>query len=217
MKCPQCNCHFDGKRCPNCGAKARYTEKQQTQRFCLWGFRSKKAWKMVLSGFYLLFCVILLIGAVTQKRPPALPTPDYRIDLATNLLTLLLFLSPYIFLSDSPLRDRLPVFKKKNLRTDCCGLIIVVFIIFTGIGLLDELHTDAYKADQENHAYIITESTPASCEESGECHYECNFCGAGYIDTIDPLGHQMQILSEAPDGTTTSVCTRCGKMQTTTP
>lgn len=225
MKCPKCNCHYEGKQCPNCGTrnlqkdskeKINPAEPPAPDRFRLFGFRSQKIWKKIISFLYLAYCMILLLGVLIQKRPAVLPERDHWVNIAKDAFLLLIFFSPFIFLSDSFIRNHLPLLKKNKYQTDAIALLLILFLLFLGYSNLSQLHTPEFLADQENHAYELVETKEPSCDKTGEEHYECSFCGTEYYESIPSLGHDLQ-QTQAEDGSVVWKCTRCDKTQTEAP
>lgn len=230
MKCPKCNCYFDGKVCINCGTRVgrpdthkkphpnqnNPVEIEKAHSFALLGFRSRKLWKMILSIIYLLLCLVMLYNCITQSPAGSMPAKDVAVERWMNVLMLLLFLSPYIFLSETPLRNVLPLFRRRTVSASMAGYFLFLILIAFAINGLDSLHTPAYQADQENHAYVLLEETPASCEKSGKKHCECEFCGMEYIEEIPALDHDFQ-KHTLEDGTTVYICSRCGAEETENP
>lgn len=221
MKCPKCNCYYEDKQCPNCGTRRDSAVKnpaeiQINQTFRLFGFRSNKIWKKIISFLYLAYCMILLLGVLIQKRPAMLPDRDYWVNIAKHVCLLLIFFSPFIFLSDSFIRKHLPLLKKNKYQTDAIALLLILFLLFLGYSNLSQLHTPEFLADQENHAYELVETKAPTCDKTGEEHYECSFCGTEHYEYIPSLGHDFQ-QTIAEDGSVIWKCTRCDKTQTEAP
>ncbi len=64
------------------------------------------------------------------------------------------------------------------------------------------------------HDYVLKESVPALCDESGASTYECLFCGDSYSEEVPPAGHEY-VKSEnyatcTQKGSITYTCIRCG-------
>lgn len=200
--------------------KVTFTKKasvaQDDQKFCLYGFRTGVIWKKVISATYLIFCMIMLLSILTQKRFAALPKQDRWVNGIQNILMLVFFYSPYIFLSASGLRRILPLLKKNKYLYDAIALVLICVILFFGFLFVNNLHTPEYIADQENHAYVLLETSDPSCKGIGEHVYECSFCGREYYENIPALGHdhQEKVLD---DGTVIWQCTRCDNYLTEAP
>lgn len=119
----------------------------------LFGFRSGKPWKMILAGlYYLCGFVVLFFGLSTPMAIQAGPY-DQTIYGCSILILFLWIMSPAIFLSDTPLRDYLPLFKKR-IRTESIVGMMIVFLFFAYLfGSVESLHTPQYQAEFEAYTY----------------------------------------------------------------
>lgn len=118
---------------------------KKTLKKCL-GFRSGVPWKMVVATAYYLACfAFLLIAMIT---PPLVPANgwDALIVKVSSIVLFLWMLSPAIFLSDTPLRAKLP-FLKEHIRMRSLVGMMIVFVVFQYLFVAVEgLHTPEYKA-----------------------------------------------------------------------
>lgn len=111
----------------------------------LFGFRSGVPWKMIVAvAYYLLGIVVLFFGLFS---PPLVPAEGS--DLLLYRLTIfVLFLwmeSPALFLSDTPLREKLPFFKQKNGMMSLAGMMLVCVIFAYLFATMENLHSQDYK------------------------------------------------------------------------
>lgn len=69
-----------------------------------------------------------------------------------------------------------------------------------------------------SHRYEAQVLSYASCESDGTTRFTCSLCGESYTQTVPALGHNWNETVTAPTcteaGSTVSVCTRCGKTET---
>lgn len=108
------------------------------------GFRSRTPWKSILASLYYIVSVFVFISCIVT--PPLVPAGLWD-TVVVKLSTLILFvwmLSPAIFLSDLPLRNKLPLFKKHSRLESLIGLMIVFFLFSCLFSLSESLHTEAY-------------------------------------------------------------------------
>ena len=194
----------------------RAPEIPEGQKFCLYGFRTGVIWKKVISATYLIFCMIMLVSILAQKRFDPLPKRDHWVNVIQNGIMLIFFYSPYIFLSASGLRRHLPLLKKNQYHKDAIALILICVILFLSFLMVNNLHTPEYFADQENHAYELVETKEPGCKEIGEHIYECSFCGREYYENISAIGHDY-VQTQLSDGSTVWVCSRCEDIRTEAP
>lgn len=216
MQCTKCNAEFEGNFCPNCGARAMQDTKKQG---VLLGFRSNKGWKKVLSCIYLGFCGIMLFATCLGGRAGKITVYDFLIDKLWNLLYVLLLLSPHIFLSNTKLREVLPLFKKRKAGASFLGMIVVFFAMVIICGVVNSMHSQEYLADMENHAYVVVSEEGASCISEGVAKLKCDYCGLESEETIPAAGHKLSEQSRIEPNCTTagsivSKCEVCGEEMT---
>ena len=111
----------------------------------LFGFRTRTPWKMLVATIYYLFgLAVLVVGLFTPTLIPAsfFDTVIYKI---TVIILFFWIESPAIFLSDTPLRSKLPFFKQRTIMGSLVGMMTVV-VIFTYIfATFDNFHSEDYK------------------------------------------------------------------------
>lgn len=233
MKCPGCGAEAKGNFCEHCGCKlpqkttnvSSYVEdrprvtKTTKKQGVLLGFRSNKGWKKFLSILYLIFCGMLALSAFSGGRQGQVTMYDYVVDKVWRMTIVLLFLSPYIFLSNTKFRDVLPLFKRRNAGLSFVGMIIVVFAIAFLGGSITSLHSEEYQADMDNHAYVVVSTEGNSCTSEVVASMECEYCGKTTEETIPASGHELVEQSRVePDCTTagsvTSKCANCNEVIT---
>lgn len=179
----------------------------------LLGFRSNKVWKKILSIIYLVFCAFIVLGVLIDGRQGQITVYDFFIDKLYGVVILLLLLSPYIFLSNTKFRDKLPLLKKHKKGASVGAMAIILTVILILSGVVNGLHSKEYLADMENHAYIETLSNAATCEENGRIEYLCEYCGLTTAETITATGHTMQEIS-SDEEKIVSKCSICGTEKT---
>lgn len=215
MKCIKCNTEYTGNFCPNCGTPSTTTRPTQKQGVLL-GFRTNRGWKKFLSICYLIFWGIFAVAILSSARKGQVTTPDYIIDKVYDATLLIVFFSPFIFLSNTKFRSILPLFKQKKAGLSFVGMLIVVVSLFVCSGIINSLHSDEYKEDMENHAYAVISTVDASCTEDGETEYECAYCGLSKTETIEAKGHNMVESARTgasceEAGSITYKCANCGE------
>ncbi|MBQ7801715.1 MAG: S-layer homology domain-containing protein [Oscillospiraceae bacterium] len=96
--------------------------------------------------------------------------------------------------------------------------------IYTRSGAAAALHYeidffDLYNPTGCSGTDIVTQPT---CTQPGQASHSCRFCGSGYSETLDALGHSWNggdlTVEPTPerDGVVTFQCTRCGETKTQT-
>lgn len=88
----------------------------------LFGFRSRRPWKMVVASLYYLLAVVTSIGLLFARSPHATSGTDVALEALKGLFLALAFLSPAFLLSDFGYRDRLPLFRRRKLFWSALGL-----------------------------------------------------------------------------------------------
>ena len=218
MQCVKCHTEFDGNFCPNCGTRAVKDRKKQG---VLLGFRSSKGWKKFLSTLYLIFCGMLALSAFAGGRQGQVTMYDFVIDKVWRMTIVLVLLSPYIFLSDTKLRDILPLFRRRNAGLSFLGMMIVMFTIAFIGGRINLMHSEEYQADMENHAYVAVSTEGVSCTSEGIASMKCEYCGRTTEETIPASGHNFVEQSRIDPscttaGSVTSKCANCNEVITET-
>ena len=190
MRCSKCGAEYSDNFCPHCDAPID-TNAPTKRTHNLFGFRSNKWWKKVLSAFYLSFCAIMLIGALLSDKTGKITTYDYIIDKIHSLILLSILFSPYIFLSNTKFRSKLPLLKKHTFISSSISMMFIVILLFTIFGFVNTLHSAEYLEDMENHAYVQTAETAATCETDGQIERLCEYCGCKKTEIIPTTGHKM--------------------------
>ena len=180
----------------------------------LLGFRSNRLWKKFISVAYFMFCLLLILFTIFEKRQGKVTIDDFTINKIFESILCLTLITPYIFLSNTKFRDKLPLFKKHSLKSSILGMTLISLIMFTFIGIVNSMHSQEYKNDMKNHAYIKQSETEALCENDGEINYYCEYCGKEYTEKVTALGHDMQDESILENGDTIRKCIRCEKLET---
>lgn len=221
MKCPKCNSEYEGDFCPKCNNLPSLEQENGSNKKSskLLGFRTNTIWKKVLSILYLIFCFLYLISVIFTEKYVNITNYDFIISQICDFLVFVIMISPYIFLSNTKFRDKLPLFKKHTKGASLAGLLIITVIIGIASGFLEEAHSKEFLADRENHAYKET-VTEATCEKAGEIKNFCEYCGLTETETINALGHKMEEVSrkdatETENGEIVKRCSVCGKEEKT--
>lgn len=180
----------------------------------LLGFRSNTLWKKIISVCYLIGCVGMFCVLMFEGKYGKITTYDFMINKIQNVVMMIMWMSPYIFLSNTKLYQKLPLFKEGKWIKSILGLIIVNFILLVAFGMIENSHSKEYLADQKNHDYEIRNQTEQTCEQEGEITYLCNYCGNTHYESIPALGHDMQEVSKTEptcdtEGIISERCTRC--------
>lgn len=212
MKCSKCNSEVTGNFCPNCGT-AVSVEKPKAKGKLL-GFRSNKVWKKILSILYMVFCLIMFLSCLSGRQGK-ITTYDFWIEKLFQFVLSVSFITPYIFLSNTKFRQKLPLFRKNKAGASVGGMAIVLFVLMITIGIINSQHSAEYQADMANHADVIVSKTEATCTEKGEISYVCDYCARTKTETIPATGHNYIETSKAEatctdEGFIISKCTACG-------
>ena len=93
----------------------------------LLGFRSNKIWKMLVSVAYMVFCVVVGYNFL-------IATKNFS-DVFTSVIFILAMVSPYIVLSNTPLREKLPFFNmhKTGMSFIGFGMLLVLLAVIMSI------------------------------------------------------------------------------------
>lgn len=195
------------------------SENKQNKRNILLGFRSNKVWKKVISVLYLAFCGIVAAFSIFEERKAQITEYDFWINKISYVILIVALISPYIFLSNTKFRNKLPLFKKHSIGASAGGISIVIVSLLLVFGAVNSLHSSEYKADMDNHAYAETSLKEATCENDGEIEYNCEYCGKKNTEIVSKLGHNMievtrKEATENTEGKIINKCSLCGKEET---
>jgi len=123
----------------------RSIDQMKTKLNKLLGFRSGTPWKSGIAVIYYFVCASFLV--IAMITPPLIPAGirDTFIVKLSSFVLFLWMLSPAIFLSDTPMRDKLPFFKDHQSMRSLVGMMIV-FVFFLYLFMVVEgLHTPGFK------------------------------------------------------------------------
>lgn len=153
----------------------------------LLGFRSNKVWKKVVSSCYLVGCALFLIATIFSGREGQVTQYDFLINKVYGVILFLTMISPYIFLSNTPLRDKVPLFKRGKTSSSLVGVAVVVVALLVISGVVNGLHSAEYLADMENHAWREVSRTEPTYDAPGLIEKVCDYCGLTSKEKINAL------------------------------
>ena len=111
----------------------------------LLGFRSGNPLKMTVALAWYLLCLVVLFFGLTTPVPVTAGAYDGGIYRLSGVILFLWMLSPAVFLSDTPLRQYLPLFCKRQTGFSVMGMMIV-FVFFAYLfASVESLHSAAYQ------------------------------------------------------------------------
>ena len=185
------------------------------------GFRSNKLWKKIVSISYLCICGLIFVASMFIGRAGQITVYDHIIDKIFYALLTVWLITPYMFLSNTKLRAKLPLFRQCTRRASILGMTIVSVVIFVLFAITFALHSPEYQADMANHAYITTSSVEPTCEEDGKIQYLCTYCEKTLEEKISAKGHSFKEISRkeptySENGEIINQCELCQKTETIT-
>lgn len=133
--------------------------KYDIARMKLFGFRSGIAWKMIPALLYYVFA-ILFIGSsfIGEFREFTFEDADVVLCVLKYIFIIIIALGPAIFFSDFSYRDKLPLFKRRNIIGNTIGSIIVfifsVFMIWTYQYCMSDTYKESANAYYEEKESI---------------------------------------------------------------
>lgn len=110
----------------------------------LFGFRSGKPWKRPLAVLYYAMCLVVLWFSFATPLPVAAGIYDRILYRLSGVVIVAWMASPSIFLSDTPMRRWLPLFKNKTPIASLAGMMIVVIFFAYLFAVVGELHTPEF-------------------------------------------------------------------------
>nr|WP_302628430.1 hypothetical protein [uncultured Eubacterium sp.] len=121
-------------------------------RIKIFGFRTGAAYKMIPAILYYAFMAFYIVtGIYGELKYYSFETMDYVLMVFKYVFFIILFFSPLIFLSDFKYRDKLPLFKKRQLGSTIIGLLLVwMFCYFmTSVDLM--CMSDTWKKSRDSY------------------------------------------------------------------
>lgn len=115
----------------------------------LFGFRSRRVWKMAIAAAYYALCALLLVGVFASVRPYSVAPVDVALDVVSYLIMVLAMLLPVLLLSDFGYRDKLPLFNQRKWPLSAVGLAIVFLFVVATSAVATTLHSAPYKVAAE--------------------------------------------------------------------
>lgn len=178
------------------------------------GFRSNKLWKKVISVAYLVQWGLVTIVTMLGEKVGKITTVDSLVDKIQAVVVLLVLIVPHVFLSETIIRKKMPLFKERKRGKSILGVVLVGVCLMILSFSMESMHTKEYKADMDNHDYRITKEVEATCQVEGEIHYLCDYCGMTKIETKQAKMHDWMDLSQedatcTEDGLAIKKCALC--------
>ncbi len=130
----------------------------------VFGFRSGKIWKMMIAILYYFCAFAVLFFGLSTPLPIAACSYDQNLYYLSILVLFVWMMSPAIFLSNTPFREWLPLFRKHIRSSSVVGMMIVFLFFAYLFGSLESLHTPAYQQEFQSYIraayqYFITQGT----------------------------------------------------------
>lgn len=122
----------------------------------LFGFRSGTPWKKIVAViYYFLGVVVLFFGLFT---PPFIEAGVHDTNIYRITVVILFFWieSPAIFLSDTPIREKLPFFRKRKASQSLVGFMCMSILFVYMFATIDSYHTDEYRNRLNKYMGIST-------------------------------------------------------------
>lgn len=116
----------------------------------IFGFRSQKKWKMAIAVLYYFIGIIMTIGIITDWSINV-SVLDTIIVKITDFLTLLVYFSPFLLLSDfsKDIRNKIPLLKENTKGKTILFFFILIIIIPYISSIIDSAHTTEFKQKVE--------------------------------------------------------------------
>lgn len=114
------------------------------ERRKLLGFRTGKGWKKLLALLYYAMCLVVLYFALFTPVPVAAQIHDRILYRLHGLVIVVWLLSPAIFLSNTPMRRYLPLFRNRSLLASLAGMMIVFLFFAYLFAVVGEFYTPQF-------------------------------------------------------------------------
>lgn len=131
----------------------------------LWGLRSGKPWKMILALIWDLLTIAVLWFGMAARLPVEMSVYDRWIYRLSVLVIFVWMNVPTIFLSDTVIRNRLPLFRRKVPIMTLAGLMIVFLFFAYLFASVDSFHTEEYRNRYEIYVDSLYDTSIQAGEE----------------------------------------------------
>lgn len=121
----------------------------------LFGFRSGKPWKMTIAVVYYAIVLMVLFFAITTPLPNEASGYDRFIYLLSSAVLIFWMMSPAIFLSNTKLREKLPLFRNRTASSSLLGMMIVFLFFAYLFAATEDLHSQEYKTLIQQYGEMI--------------------------------------------------------------
>ena len=115
----------------------------------LLGFRANTPWKKIVAVLYYLLCLTVWVVGLVTPLPIEAGLWDVFVYKLSVTVIFLWMASPAIFLSETPLRRRLPLFRQRIGSKSRMGMMIVFILVTYLFAMTESWHTPEYKAAYE--------------------------------------------------------------------
>lgn len=117
----------------------------------LLGFRSGKPWKMIVAVVYYVFCLVVLVTGMVTKPLVQAGAWDAVVFKLSVVVIFVWMLSPAVFLSETPLRRKLPLFKQRQPLKSVLGMMVVFLLCTYIFAMVESWHTPEYKTTLDTY------------------------------------------------------------------
>lgn len=136
---------------------------QMLQR--VFGFRSGTSWKSTVAVIYYIAC--LAAYGILLTTPPLVEC-GLRDRIVLRISVTILFIwamSPALLMSDTPLRERLPLFRRNSPTGDLCGMLVACLIFVYLFAWSESFHTKAYKIHMGEYLQTAYAQTASGAQD----------------------------------------------------
>lgn len=117
----------------------------------LWGVRTNKLWKKIITSLYYLLCLVFIILSLNDVPEIKANLYDMIIYKVSTILVSASYLIPMIFISNFKFKDKIPLLKKKKWWSDVFGFIIIFLFMFCCSNVVTLFHSKDYQQRYEEY------------------------------------------------------------------
>lgn len=133
----------------------------------LFGFRSGTPWKKLVAILYYGVCLLVLAFGLTTRPPISMGGWDFFVYKLSAVVIFLWMLSPAIFLSDTPLRKKIPLLKDNDAHKAFWGMVIILMLFSYLFAMTESWHSPEYKQAYAAYNEQLFGATQAGSAQAG--------------------------------------------------
>lgn len=109
------------------------------------GFRSGTPWKKIVVVLYYGVCLLVFAFGLTTRPPIIMGGWDFFVYKASSIVIFLWMISPAVFLSNTPLRKKIPLLNDNDPFKAFWCMVIILMLFSYLFAMTESWHSPEYK------------------------------------------------------------------------